>query len=192
MQTLLSKALVASVTVAGLALVAAPQAQAAVLAGSSFSFSGDLSTTLPANEATALTNNVDATSLSFNGSTDYVFDPLTFTFTEDGVPFFTMNPFTFTVVGGTSDGTEISFGAVDYVKVTTGQTTFFSPIEALAGVDGDGVLYTGSISFTQSGTPASASYSGSFSAVPEPLTMLGASAAIAFGAAFKRRNANKG
>lgn len=35
------------------------------------------------------------------------------------------------------------------------------------------------------------SVTNSFSAVPEPMTILGASAAVAFGAAFKRRKANK-
>jgi hypothetical protein len=193
MQTLLSKAFVASVTVASLGLLAAPQANAAVIAGSSLSFSGQSSTTLPGNTATPLDFTVDNATLSFAGATSYTFNPGSFTFTPDGPPFFTSNAFDFTVIGGTSNGKVISFAIGDYIKISGG-TTFFSPVAQLTGTDTDGVNYTGAIFFTQSSTQgqASASYSGSFQAVPEPLTMLGASAAVAFGAAFKRRNANKG
>lgn len=65
-------------------------------------------------------------------------------------------------------------------------------LESIGNVNNLTTLYiVDTLSFTGAATARFNGYSNSF-VVPEPMTMLGASAAVAFGAAFKRRQAKKG
>lgn len=207
MQTLLSKALVATVTIASVGLVAAPQAQAVIIGG--FGINGTVNIT-PATGATAPTTITGNIATSFLDQATDAFDGASL-----GSPTFNPNPFTFTRTATTPialyrlNAFSIKLTGVDgfagdfILSVTPEDNAFFrignsvsssvANFVDVAATDNQGNGYFGSFSLNDTAT-ATGTFSLSFTSddVPEPLTMLGASAAVAFGAAFKHRNANKG
>lgn len=211
MQTLLSKALVASVTVAGLGLAVAPQADAFVLGG--FGVNGTVNLTPPtappaapftisANFVTAF---LDATSGPFASvdpttfsTANLVPDPVTFTRTAT-TPFalYQLNPFSINLTGvpGFAGGYTLSVTPTSdsFIRVANSISSSVSNVITLTAVDNGGNTYSGSFALNDTAS-SDGTFSLSFTSddVPEPLTMLGASAAVAFGAAFKRRKATKG
>jgi len=207
MQTLLTKALATSVAVAGLGLVAVPQAQAAFFG--SFGISGD-STLTPgfgAGNPSPITFNVlssfcDSSTGGFTGACGGA--PVTISgfpqnFVYNAVDDnYSLGAFSITfgpgVVGATNPLT-VNVDPGTYFRIGSdnpgGQSIIVSN-PFLTGSDIDGNTYGGAFTINFSGGASTYSMSFTTDNVPEPLTMLGASAAIAFGAAFKRRNANKG
>jgi hypothetical protein len=218
MQTLLSKSFVASVAVAGLGLLAAPQAQAASFADAGDFFlpggpitiedglwkaSGENSAPLglfaPLNDWTVSIISPTASTVDLTvsrGIAGVVLPPATF---QTWYQLESVNPIvqafaSWDLNGAGATGTltkEIYSDAffTNLVGTATVTTVNGNTISTGATFAGLNTLYIKDIINTQSGNLSS--YTNSY-AVPEPLTMLGASAAIAFGAAFKRRNANKG
>lgn len=206
MQTLLSKALVASVTVAGFGLVAAPQAQAALFGG--FGLTGTVNLFPPASPpvtpatvtGTFGAQFLDQASGPFVGSTLVsTTNPIVFTFagTEGNFNLYTLTAFEVNLSGvdGFAGGYTLTAMPVagEYVRVANGLASSIVSVVSLDAEDNQGNMYSGSISLNET-LSADGTFAISFTStdVPEPLTMLGASAAVAFGAAFKRRNANKG
>lgn len=205
MQTLLSKALVTSVTIAGLGLVVTPQAHAAILGG--FGVNGTVNLTpavspplAPATvTADFLQSFLDATSGPFVGATlvSLTPDPVTFTRTAT-TPFtlYQLNPFAINLssVPGFASGYTLSVipTSDSFIRVSNSISSSISNVITLAAVDNQGNGYSGSFALNDTAS-GDGTFSLSFTShnVPEPLTILGASAAVAFGAAFKRRNANK-
>ena len=215
MPTLLTKSLAAS-AVAGLCLVAAPQAQAL----NSFTLNGAFGAvsldppnspapnTPPASiEATFIPfipanfpNFFQLTGLNgdFSGLTlAAIQGPLTFT-QEVGGAFarYSLQSFDITFTGAGSGITtlKVSGSTEPDGNFEHNSTAFNSTLTSdvlLEAFDNNGLAYTGSFSLMDS-TSNDGMFSLTFTAVPEPLTLMGASAAIAFGAAFKRRRANKG
>ncbi|MFM1841954.1 MAG: hypothetical protein RLZZ490_690 [Cyanobacteriota bacterium] len=213
MQTLFTKALATSVAVAGLGLLAAPQAQAAIFFGS-FALSGasmlqpgsdtptvNPSPITPTIETTFCDNGTGAFAGTCDGSDPGSFVSITGLdkFVTTGPSTYSLSGFTITfnegsgVVPGTVLPLTITVNPSDYGRTGGAQgSNIFSFPDLLTAVDDQGNTYTGSFSIGNAG--GSSTYQMNFTTdnVPEPLTMLGASAAVAFGAAFKRRNANKG
>ena len=211
MQTLLSKALVASVAVAGIGLVAAPQAQAAIFG--SFALSG-ASTLVPGNGVngpaqsvpTILTTFCDSGTGAFNGACDGS-DPGTNVtvsgfgpFDQTGDPAVYDIPsfdIIFNAGSGLIPGSLLPY-TVTVDPGTLGRTggtqssNFFTFPSSLTATGSDGTLYQGTVSIGNAGGSSTFQMNFTSSNVPEPLTMMGASAAVAIGAAFKRRKANKG
>ncbi|MFN9176195.1 MAG: PEP-CTERM sorting domain-containing protein [Synechocystis sp.] len=207
MQTLLSKALVATVTIASVGLIAAPQAQAVIIGG--FGINGTVNLT-PATGTTApttisgniLSSFLDQKTSAFDGASlgSPTFNPNPFTFARtatDPLGLYRLNAFSIKLTG--VDG----FAGDFILSVTPADNSFFrlgnsvsssvANFIDVAATDNQGNGYFGSFSLSDTATSTGV-FSLSFTSddVPEPLTMLGASAAVAFGAAFKRRNANKG
>ncbi|MFN9176194.1 MAG: PEP-CTERM sorting domain-containing protein [Synechocystis sp.] len=208
MQTFLSKTIVATVTIASAGLVAAPQAQAFVLGG--FGISGTVNltpTTAPPNAPTSITGDilsqfVDSTSGAFTpvASDGSVTAPNPFTFVRTtSMPFalYQLEPFTINLTGvaGFPGGFTLAVNSVpdSFIRVGNSVSSSVNNVISLTATDNEGNTYFGSFGLNDT-LSNTGTFSLSFTSddVPEPLTMLGASAAIAFGAAFKRRNANKG
>jgi len=94
-----------------------------------------------------------------------------------------------------------SLDVVPFTVTNNPQASFRTGVAGTFGTvqftfEGDGLAAgirfgKGAVNFT-SITPDTFGATGFIQAVPEPMTMLGASAAVAFGAAFKRRQAKKG
>ncbi|MEB3174466.1 MAG: PEP-CTERM sorting domain-containing protein [Cyanobacteriota bacterium] len=94
----------------------------------------------------------------------------------------------------------ITLGGVPVAVLNNPQATFrsggaqtFSTIQFdLGAFSVGGKDFTGGALIFNSNTPTTFGGTGFVTPIPEPMTMLGASAAVAFGAAFKRRQAKKG
>ena len=224
MQTLLTKALATSVAVAGLGLLAAPQAKAlsfdqatlpAFFGGGTLSTTGftatGFSSTIPAVVSGPFSNvtlqqGSDAivslvVNLSPAAQAPLITLPTTFSYS------YTLNSLTqaFTLASANLNPSQAS----TTVALLTKEIYDFNPANggtllATATFDQNGTIGTSNPVVFSSGLTSLfivdtlqltaggvASLTNTYQ-VPEPLTMLGASAAIAFGAAFKRRNANKG
>jgi hypothetical protein len=135
---------------------------------------------------------------AFTTATDAVIDSsLMFTLEADGLfPRYSLPSFEITFTGASSGITTLTvFGPNtldgNYERLgNSGSSSIISDV-LLEALDNNGLAYTGNFSIIDS-TNDNGLFSLTFTAVPEPLTLMGASAAIAFGAAFKRRQGNKG
>ena len=203
MQTLLTKVLITTVTVAGLGVVTASQAQA--LDG--FNLSGIMSAvslTPPDNSVppvpppivTAVFSGTPTFSNlggNFASVTDAVIPDLVFSLETEGLPdFYSLPSFDITFTGAGGGITTLTvFASSNYGR--TGETncsTISNYLKlGLQARDNNGLDYVGDVAVNEGFLSM---FNISFTAVPEPLTILGASTAVAFGAAFKRRKANKG
>lgn len=205
MQTLLTKSLVVS-AVAGLCLIATPQAQASSgfrLSGPQGSVSLDppnneIASTPPASINVTFPGPFQLTELSgnFASITGAVIEaPLTFTLIAGYFPDrYSLSSFNITFTGaGNGITTLIVAPNSNYDRLGHSESSMIMSDSdvLLEAVDNNNLAYTGSFEAIDS-TTDNGVFSLTFTAVPEPLTMMGASAAIAFGAAFKRRSANKG
>jgi hypothetical protein len=210
MQSLLNKALFASVTLAGFGLMAAPQAQAATFDTLTFDafFAG----------GTLTTNNFSATGVSSTVSRPASnvfleeFSSVSAALAASTAPTLEIGTWTMAYNFTSLNGTGIATSS--FIASPAGTTN--ATLEKYIYTDSTKSTLLGIASTTQNNQTSDttplifgpltnfyvedvvtisnggiAGISNSYD-VPEPLTMLGASAAIALGAAFKRRQANKG
>ncbi|MEB3160380.1 MAG: PEP-CTERM sorting domain-containing protein [Synechocystis sp.] len=205
MQTLFTKALATSVAVAGLGLLAAPQANAAIFG--SFALSGP-STLVPGQGVDGppvstptiiesfCDNGTGAFAPGCNGSANTTisgFGP----FTQVSGSIYSIPSFTITFNSGVIPPSVLPY-TVTVDPGTLGRTggtqssNFFTFPNSLTAIGSDGTTFQGTVSIGNAGGSSTFQMNFASDNVPEPLTMLGASAAVAFGAAFKRRSANKG
>jgi len=200
MKNLLPKVLVTSVALAGLGLAVAPEVHAL----NSFTLTGGVSLNPPNGMVAPAeigvtflgTPLLSAPSGAFTGLTSAAIQtPLTFTLQTPGFPaLYSLPSFDITFTGAGGITTLTVFGPNtpegDYARIGNDFGSTIANLVTLQAKDNNQLAYTGQFMINDS-TGGNSVFSLKFTAVPEPLTMLGASTAIAFGAAFKRRQAKK-
>lgn len=188
---------IAATTAVAAVAIAAPQAQATTFGTViDFSFNGDRTGTAAATTLTTVGNAVAADPAEQSVVSSLLPGGTVFNLEfPDGFPGVVPNfrPVNLTsplVLGGGSVNTTIvnnpQAGFRPGVAGTFSTTQFESDVFSFGGH-----LWKASLIFN-SNTLNTFGGTGFVTAVPEPMTMLGASAAVAFGAAFKRRQAKKG